>query len=306
MSQDREATQGAQQAAMTKQQSPPLSPAFLNHLVAHVDPHRHPPPNATLRSAQIACSRWVALRRLRVGLSRQQLANMTGLTAETIMLIETGVADVALIPPEARQLLVTKLAVNREEQGLASEALAIALGQIEALSVITMDRVIDDLGVTTGEHEHKEALKAEVADAPDPVPAVPARPIGTYVALLKAEPTMFDALRVLGEGVNHAAAILESIQALPDRSRSKQAAHRTHFASMLDRMIEEGLIIKIGRKPLPGAPGRSTQHFQITDEGRYALRVVERHRAIEAVQKTASTGENNPVPGTSTGPLLST
>lgn len=296
MNQDQEAWYGTKHAEPGKPHSP-LPPAFLNRLVEQINPHMQPSPNQTLRKAQIMCGRWLTLRRVRVGVSLQQLASMVQVPAETLQLLETGSADESMISPEACQNLVMKLAPKREEQHLTAEVIALALSKPEALSVEIVGQVLDDLRVADGEQERKKVLVAAVKTRPDPAPAK-VRAIRDYVQILTDEPAMFDALRVLGQDVNHAAGIMSAIQQLPDRSGDTQTKHVTYFADLLNRMITEGLLVKAEQKAI-GMYGRKAQHYQISSEGRYALQVVQMRREVEAAQKALGT-----FPGPASDPIF--
>lgn len=279
------------------QSSSPLPPAFLNRLVEQVNPHAHPLPNWTLHEAQIMCGRWLTLRRVRVGLSLQLLASMVQVPAESLQLLETGAANESMISAEVSQNLMMRLAPKREDQYLVAEAIALALGKPEALSVEIIGQVLDDLRVADGEQERQRVLVAAVKNRPDPVPAR-ARRIGDYVKILSNEPAMFDVLRVFGRGVNHAAGSMEAIQQLPDQSRDPQTQHVTYFADLLNRMITEGLLIKAVQKTI-GTYGRKVQYYQISSEGRHALQVVRWQQEIEAAQKALGT-----FPSSASDPLL--
>lgn len=313
MNQDQEAWYGTKHAETGKPQSP-LPPAFLNRLVEQINPHTRPQSqNQTLSKAQIMCGRWLTLRRVRVGLSLQQLASMVQVPAESLQLLETGSADDTMISSEVSQNLVMKLAPNREDQHLAAEVVALALGKPDALSVEIIGQVLDDLRAADGEQERKKVLVAAVKTRPDPVPAR-VRGIRDYVRILTDEPAMFDALRVLGQGVNHAAGIMSAIQHLPDRSKDPQTKHVTYFADLLNRMITEGLLVKAEQK-VAGAYGRKVQHYQISSEGRHALQIAQWEISIKAeqqamaAQRAKASPEGNSAPsdqGFATDPLLGT
>jgi DNA-binding PadR family transcriptional regulator len=173
--------------------------------------------------------------------------------------------------------------------------------------------VLDDLCAADGEQERKKVLVAAVKTRPDPVPAR-VRGIRDYVRILTDEPAMFDALRVLGQGVNHAAGIMSAIQHLPDRSKDPQTKHVTYFADLLNRMITEGLLVKAEQK-VAGAYGRKVQHYQISSEGRHALQIAQWEISIKAeqqamaAQRAKASPEGNSAPsdqGFATDPLLGT
>ena len=113
---------------------------------------------------------------------------------------------------------------------------------------------------------------------------------------------MFDTLRVLSQGVNHAAEIMAAIQQLPDRSKDPQTKHVTYFPNLLNRMISEGLLISAGHKAL-SKDGRPIEHYQISSEGRHALHVVQWEQKIAAARPSEEpkplpeTGFIKPLPG---------
>jgi len=273
MSHDREATREAPRTGMLT-----LPSTFMNQLLVQVDPHRRlPAPNEASRSAQIICSRWLALRRLRVLLAIQQLAAMTHLSVEIISLLESGLANAAMLSNDARRLLATYLAPAREDIKLTADIIALALGQDEARIDLIMARVIADLEALDGVEEHKTVSTAAVSTQPDPV-------IERQFELLHAAPTMFDVLCILNAGANYASAIFQAIQRLPKRSRDKQAKHNTQFGSMLHQMIDQELIVKSEQKLLPNMPGRPLQYYTITEAGRRTFNL-ERTRRMSVERK---------------------
>src|SRR5262245_39898369 len=129
---------------MTNFSTKKLPEAFLNSLLDYVDPHQ-PPRDEQLLTAQRLCGRWLALRRLRIGLASEQLARIGNVPVETIQILEAGIATPDHVSSVARQHLSRVLAPSRADFTFMEEVICLALGSADSWSPSVMDQVIEDL-----------------------------------------------------------------------------------------------------------------------------------------------------------------
>ncbi|HEX5690024.1 MAG TPA: hypothetical protein VFX76_08475, partial [Roseiflexaceae bacterium] len=119
-----------------------LPAAFLDRLIDQVDPHQSD--TSSSHAAQSACGRWLALRRLQLGLAGEQVAQSLGLSVDALQLLEAGVADPQLVPAAARRRLAETLA--RPDVPWLVEAIDVACGAVAPRAEL-LDRVIAELDV---------------------------------------------------------------------------------------------------------------------------------------------------------------
>lgn len=122
----------------------PMLDACFERLLEHLDPHG-PQCEADVQLARILCGRWLVWRRLISGHALDQLADQTGIAPQTLMFLETGLADQTLATEDAWLRLAGALATDYSEIGWVRTVLAIALNRTRALSKYVMMRVAADL-----------------------------------------------------------------------------------------------------------------------------------------------------------------
>lgn len=268
--------QGAKKMPATRASAPP--PAFLQHLMARVDPHQAARNDALLR-AQRACGRWIGLRRLHIGVSSQVLAGMIGATAEDLMLIETGMADPEQISEDARKSLGLRLMQSPADKAWSTDVIAIALGRIEALSEATLDRVFSELEVASISPQARDQMLAD---------NLVLQPTSEHEALdmvdhdlLKGEPAMFAVLRVM---INGATDIYKAVEQL---RKDSVGIGILQVGVLLEHMQRERLIAAIGEQANPSFPDEIILSYQVTARGRRTFNA-ERTRRLVLEAKGAS------------------
>lgn len=136
------------QPALPDETPPSSSEIFFDHLVDQMDPHS-PKHNPTTRQAQIFAGRWLALRRLRLGLASNDLSRQAGLPSSALMLLESGLGDPDLAPESGWHGYAKALARPDLTEGQVAAVVAVALGRSEALDHPMIDRVRSELGLET-------------------------------------------------------------------------------------------------------------------------------------------------------------
>jgi transcriptional regulator with XRE-family HTH domain len=126
-------------------QNAPIA-AFLDLLVDQIDPHRSTQTPDTLVD-RVLCGRWLALRRLKKGLSAEDLAATAGVTAEHLKLLEAGVANPILLSNSALQILGGKLADRTRNARWIQQVGQVALGDDRASDAKLIEDVRADLGL---------------------------------------------------------------------------------------------------------------------------------------------------------------
>ena len=129
---------------MTNQNIKPIMNAFFDRLILRQSPHA-PSPELYRRQAQVMCGRWLALRRLDLGLNLAHLAEAVGLMSEAILFVETGLADAALGTTPTWQSYSQALAGRYGDLARVHTIVMIALGRVASPSERVMMRVLLDL-----------------------------------------------------------------------------------------------------------------------------------------------------------------
>lgn len=84
------------------------------------------------RQARRLCGRWVALRRLMVGLSSETIARDADVSAETLLLLETGLADASMARDDAWIRLFHLLAAHHNDVDWVAVVIDAAIGRRDA------------------------------------------------------------------------------------------------------------------------------------------------------------------------------
>jgi hypothetical protein len=104
------------------------------------------PAGGPSQQARILAGRWIALQRLRLGLSSAQVAELAGIDPTTLLLLETGLADLAMASKESWMSLVGVLAGGDITATPVVAVIMVALGGTAAQAPGIMAQVVDDLG----------------------------------------------------------------------------------------------------------------------------------------------------------------
>ena len=120
---------------------------FFDRLIEQSDPRRQPADDLA-RQAQIFAGRWLALRRLHLGLTSAQMVERTGMVASTLLLLEAGLADDALVPKQAWEQLIEALTDGAPPAVQVEAVVAMALGRPNPLDQQLLAQVMTDLGQT--------------------------------------------------------------------------------------------------------------------------------------------------------------
>jgi hypothetical protein len=129
---------------MTKQNSNRTVAAFFDRLLDQ-QASQVSAEDMDRRQAQIFCGRWLALRRLDLGLSLDCLAREAWISAQSILFVETGLADRNFEPDADWEQYGYLLSATPHDQGRVKRVLEIALGRVETPSEHVMIQVVADL-----------------------------------------------------------------------------------------------------------------------------------------------------------------
>lgn len=108
----------------------PMNHSFFSRLIERIDPHR-PALTPELQHARLMCGRWLAVRRMQLGITAQQLAQQCGVAEERLLFLETGLATFADFSEPARQQLTAALASEPQQQAYMCSILIQALDERE-------------------------------------------------------------------------------------------------------------------------------------------------------------------------------
>jgi len=91
------------------------------------------------------CGRWLAVRRLQAGITDARIAARTGVDAQTLRLLEIGLADNLARDDEQWARLAVMLADANHDADLVMAVVQGALGNGDGFTESTLKRVADDL-----------------------------------------------------------------------------------------------------------------------------------------------------------------
>jgi hypothetical protein len=132
------------EASSADQTLPAPAELFFDRLLDQVDPRR-PALDGSVAQARIYAGRWLALRRIRRGLSNCQIEERTGIAPPTLLLLEAGLADDLLAPAQAWEQLGAALAGTHREYPHVAAVVDVALGRANTMQSHTMAQVGSDL-----------------------------------------------------------------------------------------------------------------------------------------------------------------
>jgi len=148
---------------------------FFDRLLKDIDPH-HEAPKPDLQP-RILAGRWLALRRIHLGLSYAYLTQSTGVTASALLLLEAGLGDETLASARGWELLAEALDGRVSMVASTVAVLSIALGRIEVVDPILLAQVADDLShftMAAGDDQHPHILPIHVLGSTPECSFVPA------------------------------------------------------------------------------------------------------------------------------------
>ncbi len=137
---------------MTSQQPKALADAFFDQLIKRQAAHATAE-DALLQQERIFCGRWLALRRLELGLTLDQLAEQSQLPTHTILFLETALVDPQLAAAESWERYSPALAAVHGDQALIQRIMATALGVERPPDRHVMARVAADLSMAYAESQ---------------------------------------------------------------------------------------------------------------------------------------------------------
>ncbi|MBC8077294.1 MAG: hypothetical protein H7Y32_14555 [Chloroflexales bacterium] len=261
------------------QPSPGALPAvFLNRLVAVMNPHSALL-DGTRLEAKLACGRWLALQRLRLGIPIAHAAERASLDVEKMTLLESGLADATLLPPITRRLLSNALAGRNRPYELVARAVDVAIEQWAALNDVLLDQIWADLDGNarplTAAHSSAQQQEKTMSLAPTPV-AVSPRGLVILQAVEKAQ------------APQHLVLIADALA----------LAHK-RFGDLtisleLEALLEQGLV----EEAEPEGGRASMEHYTITEAGRKAVAAenLRIKQAQHAAERSRATDEQEDLP----------
>jgi hypothetical protein len=133
-----------EQFGMIEHAQTALFGSIFHKLLDQVDPHRQST-TITTRRARRLCGRWLALHRLHLGLTNAMIAECTGVDAQTLLLLESGLADKTYISDEAWNRLCLARAGKQHNVDWVTQVVSIALGRSSVNTERILERVAADL-----------------------------------------------------------------------------------------------------------------------------------------------------------------
>jgi len=101
-----------------------------------------------LRLARRYCGRWLALRQLDRGLSNQQIAERSGVDAQTLLALELGLPEAQCLTDDAAEQLCGMLTDAQHDTDFVAAVIDVARGRSDDREGVVMERVMDDLQPT--------------------------------------------------------------------------------------------------------------------------------------------------------------
>jgi DNA-binding PadR family transcriptional regulator len=243
-----------------------LPASFLDKLLEEVDPHR--PPVDEAGDAQRACGRWLALRRLDLDLTTEQVAALAGLMPNTLQLLEAGLAGPALASDVERRGLGDVLA--RPDAPWLSDVIDMAFGHAAGQHAEALGQVIAELDLADSMPPAAQLALIDELRASDSEAAV------APAALSLEEPLMFDILSLLAAADSHTYAIWEQI------SRQYARVGVANVGVILMLMLEREWIAEAAVRLDPELDSEPLQYYRITVSGRKVLDAEQARRASPA------------------------
>jgi DNA-directed RNA polymerase specialized sigma24 family protein len=124
-------------------QRPPA--AAFDALLDQADPQGDVPVVAETRANRRLCGRWLAVQRLRLGMSSEVVAERAAMHEPTLLLLESGLATETQVPDSTREQLSSSLAGTEHDQGWVLDVVSIALGRSNAREAHVLQQIAADL-----------------------------------------------------------------------------------------------------------------------------------------------------------------
>ncbi len=119
--------------------------AAFDALLDRADPQAGAPVSAEMRANRRLCGRWLAVQRLRLGLSSAVVAERAGMDEPTLRLVESGLADETQLPAAMRERLSRVLAGAAYAAGWVRDLLAVAVGHACECEASVLQRILSEL-----------------------------------------------------------------------------------------------------------------------------------------------------------------
>jgi hypothetical protein len=119
--------------------------AAFDALLDRADPQADAPISAEARANRRLCGRWLAVQRLRLGISSGVVAERAGVDESTLHLLESGLADETQVPDSSREQISYLLTGAEHDQGWVLDVLSIALGCAHVREAQVLQQVAADL-----------------------------------------------------------------------------------------------------------------------------------------------------------------
>ena len=111
------------------------------------------PSTDALRLARRYCGRWLALRRLDLGLSNQEIAERTGVDAQTLLVLELGLPEAQCLTDDAAEQLCGRLMDALHDADFVTAVIDVARGRSDDHEGVIIERVMADLQPTLASPE---------------------------------------------------------------------------------------------------------------------------------------------------------
>ncbi len=111
------------------------------------------PSTDALRLARRYCGRWLALRRLDLGLSNQEIAERTGVDAQTLLELDLGLAEAQCLTDDAMEQLCGVLTDAQHDADFVAAVIDVTRGRSDDREGVIIERVMADLQPTLASPE---------------------------------------------------------------------------------------------------------------------------------------------------------
>jgi hypothetical protein len=126
--------------------------AAFDALLEQADPQAAAPISAEMRANRRLCGRWLAVQRLRLGLSSAVVAERAGMDAPTLRLVETGLADKTQLSAAMCECLSRVLAGAMHDAAWVRDLLAVAVGRATEREAPVLQRILAELPASPVAH----------------------------------------------------------------------------------------------------------------------------------------------------------
>jgi DNA-directed RNA polymerase specialized sigma24 family protein len=149
--------------------------AAFSRLLDQADPQAAMPIGTETRANRRLCGRWIAVQRLRRGLTVEMIARRIGVEQNILQLLECGLATEDELPEATVEQLARLLVGGTDDIGWLLSVLAISLGRRIPQAEATLQRVNDELHAPAQIEQSSQLQKQSISK-----PAVPLESVGGY------------------------------------------------------------------------------------------------------------------------------